>query len=99
MLAILLGVVLAILLARTTGLGWALIPCAWVPALVLQHAYAVRLNSWLGGKDPVATYGARNLRQLRSLMHVPFAIVGLQFCARALWCAGAAAVLIALGWL
>ena len=99
MIAAFLGVVLAIAARYFTGLGWQLVATFWVFALVTQVTYARSLNALLGRADPVATLGAKNLRQLRNIIQIPAWIVGLRFLAQVLGGAGLAVLLIWLGWL
>lgn len=99
MIAFIAGVVIAACMHSITGMHWALVAILWLPAVVIQVAYARLLNRLLGGADPAATYRARNLKELRLSVDIPFAIIVLSFLARALGWAGAVAVLFAVGWL
>jgi hypothetical protein len=53
-----------------------------VTGIVCQITYARRLNALLGGADPVATYGARSLGELKTAIAIPGSIQFLEFCAK-----------------
>lgn len=92
------GFALAIILYNTTGLTWILAGLFWLGALALQVFYAHRLNFLLGGIDPVATFGTRNLRQLRNTNSIPLSIIALNFFAKTLFWAGVGAIFFSFGW-
>ncbi len=98
MLAFVGGVVLALLLHHAMGLTWVSVIALWASAVPLQVTYAHRLNAFLGGADPVATFGARNLNQLKSVISVPFSVTALGFVAKIMWWAGLVALLVSVGW-
>ncbi len=99
MFALVGGSVLALSLYYTTGLTWALVVAFWACALPLQVAYSHRLNAFLGGTDPVATFGTRNLSQLRNTISTPFSVSTLSFLAKAAAWGGVVALLFSVGWL
>ncbi|MHB8771974.1 MAG: hypothetical protein ACYC7J_13335 [Syntrophales bacterium] len=92
------GLVFALLLNKVTGLTWILVIISWGVAVPLQVMYAHRLNTHLGGADPVAAFGTRNLKQLRSATRIPFSVTALDFAAKALGWAGVVAILITVNW-
>jgi hypothetical protein len=98
MFALLGGFALAVFLYYTTGLTWVLVLAFWACAVPLQISYSHRLNAFLGGADPVATFGARNLRQLRNRISVPLSVSALSFLAKAAAWAGVVALLFSVGW-
>ena len=59
--------------------------------------YARKLNACLGGVDPVATFGVKNLSQLRAVHNIPVAVVILSFLAKALGWAGLWAIVFSIG--
>ncbi len=93
------GLALALFLFHTTGLTWALVGAFWVCAVLLQIFYTRRLNAFLGGADPVATFHVRNLRQLKNTISVPLSVSALSFLARAAAWAGVVALLFSVGWI
>jgi hypothetical protein len=97
MIAFVGGVVLALSLHFATGLNWALVVTFWMCAVPVQVAYTRRLNSFLGGSDPVATFGARNLRQLKSIIPVPLSVTVLNVLSKAMGWAGLVALLLSVG--
>lgn len=99
MLAFVAGLAVALFSYYTTGLTWLLIGLFWLSALTLQVGYVRRLNAFMGGNDPVATFGTRNLNQLRRTISVPLSITTLSFVAKVLAWAGVGAVLFSFGWL
>ena len=98
MISFAVGFVLAVMIYYVTGLSWPLVIIFWVLALPLQIMYTHRLNAFLGGIDPVATYGTKNLRQLKTVMSIPLQIKLLHFSSKILWWAGLAASFISFGW-
>jgi hypothetical protein len=99
MIAFIGGSVFALFLHYITGLTWVLVIAFWVCALPLQVSYTHRLNAFLGGADPVATFGARNFSQLKGTISVPFSITVLYLLAKAMAWAGLVAFLFSVGWL
>ena len=99
MIAIISGAAIAIAVRSFTSLGWWSVIFFWFFALAAQMAYAKLLYRLLGGADPVATYGARNLKQLRMHVHVPLPLLLFSFFARAFGWAGLVSALFAVGWL
>ena len=53
-----------------------------ITGIVCQLIYARRLNALLGGADPVATYGARSLGELKAAIAIPGSIQFLEFFAK-----------------
>jgi len=92
MIAFLLGAGIGLGLHHLTGQTWLLAIGCWVVALPLQSAYARTLAVFIGGVDPVARYGARNLSELRRVVPIPLSIVMLSFLARTLGWAGGMAL-------
>jgi hypothetical protein len=80
------------------GLTWVLVIMFWACAILSQVFYARRLNAFLGGADPVAKFGARNLSQLKNIISVPLLVSVLSFLAKALAWAGVVALLFYVGW-
>jgi hypothetical protein len=99
MLASMVGFTLALFLYYITGLTWVLAGVFWLFALALQIFYTHRLNSFLGGADPVTAFGARNLRQLKNTISVPFSISTLNFFVKVFAWAGVGALLFLFGWI
>ena len=97
MFAVVGGFALALFLYYTTGLTWVLVVVCWVCAILLQVSYTRRLNAFLGGADPVATFGARNLSQLKNTISVPLSVSTLSFLAKAVAWAGVVAFLFSVG--
>ncbi|MBW1939054.1 MAG: hypothetical protein JRI67_09905 [Deltaproteobacteria bacterium] len=93
------GFALALFLYYVTRLTWVLTGIFWLCAIALQIFYTHRLNSFLGGADPVAAFGARNLRQLKNTISVPFSISTLNFIVKVFAWAGLCALLFLFGWL
>jgi len=98
MFALVGGLALALFLYYTTGLTWVLVGAFWTCAILLQVFYTHRLNAFLGGADPVATFGARNLRQLKNTISIPLSVSTLSFFAKVAAWAGVAALLFSVGW-
>jgi len=98
MLAFVGGLALALFFCYVTRLPWVLTGTFWVCAIALQILYTHRLNSFLGGADPMATFGARNLRQLKNTISVPFSISTLNFFVKVFAWAGLFALLLLFGW-
>ena len=92
------GLGLAVFLYYTTGLTWVLALGFWGCAVPLQVSYTHRLNAFLGGADPVPTFGARNLSQLKSTIPVPLSVSVLNFLAKMAAWAGVVALLFSIGW-
>lgn len=99
MIAFIAGAVLAIAMHSSTAFGWSLVVLLWFFAVVAQIIHARLLNRLLGGADPVATYGARNLKQLRMHIRLPLPVLLFSFIARAFGWAGLVSALFAVGWL
>lgn len=99
MVTCVLGIFFSLFLYSITGLTWILVIAFWVSTVILQVAYAHRLNALLGGVDPVAKFGARNLSQLKNIIHIPFLISTLRFLAKVMGWAGFVQLIISLGWL
>jgi len=97
MIAFVGGILLALSLHFATGLNWALVVLFWVCAIPVQVAYTKRLNAFLGGADPVTTFGAKNLSQLKSIIPIPFSITVLSVIAKAMGWAGLVALLFSVG--
>lgn len=98
MAAFVVGAVFALFLYYATGLTWALVIAFLVCAMLLQVSYAHRLNGFLGGVDPVVTFGTRNLKQLKNVISIPFSITAQNFVAKVMWWAGLVALLVSAGW-
>jgi len=99
MFALVTGFALGVFFYYTTGLTWVLVVAFWACAVTLQVSYTHRLNAFVGGSDPVATFGARNLSQLKSNISVPLSVSALSFLAKAAAWAGVVALLFSVGWL
>ena len=97
MIALVIGFGIAIFVHYLTGRSWLLIVPAAAIGLVSQLLYARLLHKYLGGADPVAAFGARNLGQLGSVTPVPIRVRGLAFVAKAMLWSCIAFALIAVG--
>ncbi len=53
-----------------------------VVGIVAQLVFARMMSLFLGGADPVATYGAKNLQELRARIEIPAIIVFFDFFAK-----------------
>jgi len=98
MLSFIVGVVLGLGLAVVSGPTWWLVAALWGLAVLAQVTYAQMLNRHLGGRDPVATFGVRNLAQLRTVVEIPLTISAISFLAGVAGWAGGAALCFAVGW-
>ena len=66
-----------------------------ITGIVCQIIYARRLNALRGGADPVATFGARSLGELKAAISIPGSIQFLEFFAKS---CGWAIVAVAILW-
>ena len=66
-----------------------------ITGIVCNIIYAQRLNGLLGGADPVATFGARSLGELKAAISIPGRIQFLEFFAKS---CGWAIVAVAILW-
>ena len=66
-----------------------------IMGIIFQVIYSHRLNAFLGGEDPVK-YGARSLKQLKTIMPIPPVVTVLNILAGAFWYATMVAMLEAL---
>ncbi len=98
MISFAVGFVLTVIIYYVTNLSWPLIIIFWALALALQVIYTHRLNDYLGGVDPMATYGTKNFSQLKTVMPIPPPVKFLHFASNVMWWAGLIAIFISLGW-
>jgi hypothetical protein len=91
------GLIVGTLTAAIVGRPWAWAVGYFVLFVALQAVFARSLNVGLGGADPLARFGARNLSQLRMHVRVPVHILALNFAAKTALFAAVTSVLIGLG--
>ena len=79
------------------GSSWITLGICFVLGAVFQVLYTQSLNAFLGGRDPVQLFGAKNLRELNSVIPLPIPILVLDFIAKVFMVGGVACILIILG--
>lgn len=69
-----------------------------ISGIVLQVIYTHALNDYLVGEDSVLKYGARNLKELRSIIPIPRLVIFLDILAKAFGYAAFGGLMLWLGW-
>lgn len=95
MLKIAAGAILGGASYYATSNAWLSAGTLAITGIVCQIIYATRLNAFLGGADPVATYSARSLGELKTAIAIPGSIQFLEFFAKS---CGWATIAVAILW-
>ena len=62
-------------------------------AVLLQITYPKIFNKYLEGMDPLARMGAKNIKELKGKVEIPFYIQAMEFAVDSAWYALAGAIL------
>lgn len=76
------GAILGSTLYFVTGHGLLSTIALALAGIICQVIYGTRLNTFLGGVDPVATFGARSLKELKNAIAIPGGIQFMAFFAK-----------------